>query len=134
MTPLFDLTGKTALITGTSRGLGQNFAARRGAGFALHLAAIDAGESPIDWKPSVCWQLPIKVDWVAGADDTEVATVRGWTRRDWGAEGETMAWCCTEGSLAYVGERPVVDSLGAELEAIVGTEIYVELRHRITGQ
>jgi hypothetical protein len=45
-----------------------------------------------------------------------------------------MAWCCTEGSLAYVGERPVVESLGAELEAIVGTEIYVELRHRITLQ
>lgn len=36
--------------------------------------------------------------------------------------------------MAYVGERPVVDSLGAELEAIVGTEIYVELRHRITLQ
>jgi hypothetical protein len=36
--------------------------------------------------------------------------------------------------LAYVGERPVVDSLGAELEAIVGTEIHVELRHRITLQ
>src|ERR1700722_15595438 len=33
-----------------------------GEGCALHLAAIDSGESPIDWKPSVCWQLPIKVD------------------------------------------------------------------------
>ena len=44
-----------------------------------------------------------------------------------------MAWCCTEGTLAYVGERPVVKSLGAELEAIVGTEVYVELRRRITG-
>jgi hypothetical protein len=63
-----------------------------------------------------------------------VATVRGWTRRDWGVEGETMAWCCTEGLLAYVGERPVIESLGAELEAIVGPEIYVELRQRITGQ
>ena len=84
--------------------------------------------------PSVCWQLPIKVDWAAGADDTEVATVRRWTRRDWGAEGETMAWCCTEGSLAYVGDRPVIDSPGTELEAIVGTEVIVELRHRMTGQ
>ena len=55
-----------------------------GAGCALHLAAIDAGESPIDWKPSVCWQLPIKVDWSAGPDETEVATVRPWARRDWG--------------------------------------------------
>jgi hypothetical protein len=105
-----------------------------GAGCALHLAAIDAGESPIDWKPSVCWQLPIKVDWEAAADDTEVATVRRWTRSDWGKEGETMAWCCTEGSLAYVADRPVIDTLGAELEAIVGTEVYIELRRRMTGE
>jgi len=44
-----------------------------------------------------------------------------------------MAWCCTEGSLAYVADRPVIDSLGAELEAIVGTEVYVELRRRVIG-
>jgi hypothetical protein len=105
-----------------------------GAGCALHLAAIEAGESPIHWKPSVCWQLPIKVDWEPVGHDAEIATVRRWTRRDWGAEGETMAWCCTEGSLAYVGDRPVIESLGAELEAIVGTEVYVELRQRISGQ
>jgi hypothetical protein len=105
-----------------------------GAGCALHLAAIEAGESPIDWKPSVCWQLPIKVDWEPVGHDAEIATVRRWTRRDWGAEGETMAWCCTEGSLAYVGDRPVIESLGAELETIVGTEVYVELRRRIAGQ
>jgi len=48
-----------------------------GAGCALHLAALDSGESPIDSKPSVCWQLPIKVDWEPGDDGTEVATVRG---------------------------------------------------------
>ena len=102
-----------------------------GAGCALHLAAIGAGESPTGWKPSVCWQLPIKVDWEQGGDDTEVATVRRWGRRDWGEEGKTMAWCCTEGSLAYVGEHRVIDSLSVELESIVGTEVYVELRRRI---
>jgi hypothetical protein len=104
-----------------------------GAGCALHLEAIAAGESPIEWKPSVCWQLPIKVDWEPGPDHTEVATVRRWDRRDWGAEGDTMAWCCTEGSLAYVGDRAVVDSLGPELEEIVGTEVYVQLRHRMVN-
>jgi hypothetical protein len=102
-----------------------------GAGCALHLAAIDAGESPLDWKPSVCWQLPIKVDWAPTDDGREVATVRGWTRSDWGEEGETMAWCCTEGERAYVGDRPVVESLGEELSAIVGTAVYVELRRRL---
>src|SRR4051812_25435373 len=39
-----------------------------GAGCALHLAALRAGESPIEWKPSVCWQLPIKVDWEDAPD------------------------------------------------------------------
>ena len=104
-----------------------------GAGCALHLGALDSGESPVDWKPSVCWQLPIKVEWEAGDDGTEVATVRGWTRADWGAEGETMAWCCTEGTLAYVGDRPVVESMAEELEAIVGPEVYSELRRRLGG-
>jgi hypothetical protein len=103
-----------------------------GAGCALHLAAIDAGESPLDWKPSVCWQLPIKVDWAPTDDGREVATVRGWTRGDWGDEGETMAWCCTEGERAYVGDRPVIESLGEVLSAIVGTAVYVELRSRLS--
>jgi hypothetical protein len=51
-----------------------------------------------------------------------------------GFRGRDMAWCCTEGSSAYVGDLPVIDSLGEELENIVGTEVYVELRHRITGK
>jgi hypothetical protein len=104
-----------------------------GAGCALHLAALAAAESPTDWKPSVCWQLPIKVDWEPGHGGGEMATVRRWTRRDWGPEGETMAWCCTEGTRAYVGDQPVIESLGRELEAITGTEVYVELRRRIAG-
>jgi hypothetical protein len=102
-----------------------------GSGCALHLAAVQGGESPIDWKPSVCWQLPIKVDWSDDGAGGEVANVRAWSRADWGPEGETMAWCCTEGTLAHVGERPVVESLGEELEAVVGTRVYVELRRRL---
>lgn len=102
-----------------------------GSGCALHLAAVDAGESPLDWKPSVCWQLPLKIDWATGEDGREHATLRGWTRADWGDDGETMAWCCTEGDRAYVGDRPVVESLGEEIEALVGSEVYVELRRRL---
>ena len=102
-----------------------------GEGCALHLAALSAGESPIAWKPSVCWQLPIKVDWETQADGTEIATVRGWERRDWGEEGVTMHWCCTEGPEAYVGDRPVVESLSEELAAVMGSEVYVELRRRL---
>ncbi|MBA2496226.1 MAG: hypothetical protein H0V33_03875 [Acidimicrobiia bacterium] len=103
-----------------------------GEGCALHLAAVAAGESPIDWKPAVCWELPLRVEFAPRDDGGEVATVRGWSRPDWGAQGETMAWCCTEGERAYVGDRPVVESLGEELEAIVGHTVYVELRRRLT--
>ena len=102
-----------------------------GAGCALHLAALADDESPIDWKPSVCWQLPIKVDWEMRADDVEVATVRGWTRGDWGSDGDAMAWVCTEEPDAYVGDRPVIDTLAEELVAITGDAVYVELRLRI---
>jgi hypothetical protein len=42
-----------------------------------------------------------------------------------------MAWCCTEGTQAYVGDRPVVESMAEELDAIVGTAVYVELRRRL---
>ena len=66
-----------------------------------------------------------------GENGVETATVRHWERRDWGPEGETMAWCCTEGPEAYVVDRPVIDSLGEEIEAIVGTPVYLELRHRL---
>ncbi len=111
-----------------------------GAGCALHLAAVAEGEPVTDWKPSVCWQLPIRVEWApdpessesGGAAGADIATVRRWTRSDWGAEGETMAWCCTEEPDAYIGDLPVVASLAGELEAITGPEVFVELRRRLT--
>ena len=102
-----------------------------GEGCALHLAALRADESPTGWKPSVCWQLPLKVEWEVSDDGSETASVRGWERRDWGDEGETMHWCCTEGPDAYIGDRPVVESLADELVAMVGQEVYVELRRRL---
>ena len=103
-----------------------------GAGCALHLGAVASDESPLDWKPGVCWQLPVRVEWADDGHGGEVADVRAWSRADWGPEGETMAWCCTEGDRAYVGDRPVVESLAEELEALVGTPVYLELRRRLT--
>ena len=104
-----------------------------GAGCALHLEAVASGERPIEWKPEVCWQLPLHVNW-----EGDTATVRRWSRRHWGDEGETMAWCCTEDRTAEAdayaaGTRPVVESLGEELAAVVGDEVYVELRRRLAA-
>ena len=126
-----DTRGSTRVVDGACIFLNRpGFAG--GTGCALHLEALRSGESPLVWKPSVCWQLPVKVDWEPGDGDTEVATVRRWARRDWGADGETMAWCCTEGDRAYVGDRRVIDSMAEEIEAVVGPTVYVELRRRLT--
>jgi len=105
-----------------------------GEGCALHLGALDDGEAPMDWKPSVCWQLPIHVEWEPLEGGRERATVAAWSRQHWGAEGETMHWCCTEGDRAYVGDQPAIDSLATELAAVVGTEVYVELRARLAPE
>ena len=105
-----------------------------GEGCALHIAALDLGESPTEWKPSVCWQLPLRIDWEEIDADTELATVRRWTRTDWGDHGRTMAWCCTEraeGAEAYCGDEQVIDSMADELTAVMGDEVYVELRRRL---
>ena len=105
-----------------------------GAGCALHLGALDDGERPMDWKPTVCWQLPLHVDWGRGPDGGERATVRRWGRADWGPGGETMAWCCTEGDRAYVGDEPVIDALADELDEVLGAEVRVELRRRLVAR
>ena len=104
-----------------------------GEGCALHIAALECGESPTEWKPSVCWQLPLRIDWHDIDADTELATVRRWTRADWGEHGRTMAWCCTErddGGEAYCGQERVLDSMAESLIALAGEEVYVELRRR----
>jgi hypothetical protein len=105
-----------------------------GQGCALHIAATASGDSPTEWKPSVCWQLPLRIDWREIDDETESATVRRWTRADWGDHGRTMAWCCTErseGGEAYSGGEPVVESMRDELIALAGQPVYVELRRRL---
>ena len=102
-----------------------------GSGCALHIASEQFNESPTEWKPSVCWQLPIKVDWELQPDNTEIATVRRWSRADWGEHGKTMAWVCTDGDEAYVGDTPVIESLQDELTALVGNDVYVQIRQKL---
>jgi len=105
-----------------------------GEGCALHIAALESDESPTEWKPSVCWQLPLRIDWNEIDAASESATVRRWTRADWSDHGRTMAWCCTErseGAEAYSGGERVIDSMADELIALAGDEVYVELRRRL---
>ncbi len=103
-----------------------------GEGCALYLGALDEGESPMDWRPTICWQVPIRVD--ENQDGTK--TLRRWRRSDWGDDTDGLAWCCTEQShndglpSSYVGEVSVAVSLRAELSGIVGPEIAQALHDR----
>jgi hypothetical protein len=101
-----------------------------GVGCALHLASLDDGERPIDGKPAVCWQLPLKVDRSMDDDGTEVSTLRRWRRSDWGPGGADMAWCCTEADECHDGDVPVAVSMSDEIRALVGAEVAVEITRR----
>ncbi len=95
-----------------------------GAGCALHQAAWNRDERPIDWKPVVCWQLPLRLD--EHRDDNEHAThiLREWKRRDWGEGGAEFHWWCTETHEAFVGHQPVYETLRDEIVELVGAAPY----------
>jgi hypothetical protein len=96
----------------------------KGPGCALHVAAVEAGESFIPWKPEVCWQLPLR-----RTDETDdhghvTSTVREWKRRDWGEGGADFHWWCTETHEAFVGREPVYVSLRDELVELTSERAY----------
>lgn len=104
-----------------------------GVGCALHLAAVEAGESPIDWKPRVCWQLPVfATDEVDPADGRAVVRLRRWRSADWG--DTRPGWWCTEAREAYVGDEPVVDSLADELAELCGPDVADALRAAVLDE
>jgi len=99
----------------------------RGPGCALHVAAMDRGESYIDLKPDVCWQLPLRRDDEV-LDDGHIRTsITQWERRNWGKGGEEFHWWCTEAPEAFTGRDRVVDSMSDELVAMVGKKVYARL-------
>jgi hypothetical protein len=94
-----------------------------GAGCALHLAAIRQGEDPLDWKPQICWQVPLFCE---HDEDARTSKVRACRTSDWGADG-ILGWWCTEQAEAYTGARPVYVTMEAELRRVCGDAIYDEL-------
>ncbi|MFN8126194.1 MAG: hypothetical protein U0R64_06785 [Candidatus Nanopelagicales bacterium] len=105
-----------------------------GAGCALHLLAQRSGESYIDTKPDVCWQLPIRRDyaWVEANDGTQrlVITITEYQRAMWGPGGHDFPWYCSSDTEAHVGTEPVYLSNRDELVAMIGAPAYEELaRH-----
>jgi hypothetical protein len=108
-----------------------------GPGCALHRAALDADRLPLELKPDVCWQLPLRRDEAVATDGHVTTTITQWDRHHWGDGGQEFHWWCTEAPEAFVGKRPVYLELGGELIAMVGPVVYEMvadyLRTRLPG-
>lgn len=104
-----------------------------GAGCALHLLALRQGRHPLETKPDVCWQLPIRrtfreVERADGSTYTEVG-IGEYDRRGWGPGGHDLDWYCTGNPVAHVATEPLYVTSRAELVALMGEAAYVELAH-----
>jgi hypothetical protein len=104
-----------------------------GTGCALHIAALEAGERPMDWKPSVCWQVPIRLEHSTDENGHVTSRLREWKRRDWGEGGQDFGWWCTDEPEAFTGAEPLYRSARDEIVELVGATVYetmVELFER----
>lgn len=102
-----------------------------GPGCALHTLALREGRSPVETKPDVCWQLPIRrqfreVDRGDGTTYTEV-TLGEYGREGWGPGGHDLDWYCTANTLAHDAPEPVYAGCRDELVALMGPAAYAEL-------
>lgn len=95
-----------------------------GVGCALHIAAVAAGERPLDWKPNVCWQVPLRFEHSTDENGHVTSRLRDWKRRDWGEGGADFHWWCTESPEAFVGSVPVYVSARDEIVELVGDVVY----------
>ncbi|MDX6255538.1 MAG: hypothetical protein QOJ11_1872 [Frankiales bacterium] len=102
-----------------------------GEGCALHGHALRTGRHPLELKPDVCWQLPLRraFDWRDRPDGTKVmvTTITEYDRRGWGEGGHDLQWYCTGATEAHLGKEPVYVSNRPELVAMVGQAAYDEI-------
>ena len=78
---------KTRLVDGACIFLNRPGLRRRHRLRAAHAPPCEAGERPLDWKPEVCWQLPLRLEDHTDDDGHVTSTLREWKRRDWGEGG-----------------------------------------------
>jgi hypothetical protein len=102
-----------------------------GQGCALHKLALREGREPLETKPDVCWQLPIRrtFEWVEQADGEQVlvVTIGEYDRRGWGPGGHDLHWWCTSAPSAHGAGDPVFVSYRPELTELMGEAGYEAL-------
>jgi hypothetical protein len=105
-----------------------------GAGCALHALAYVLERNPLETKPDVCWQLPLRrtfrnVKRPDGTEYTEV-TIGEYDRRGWGPGGHDLDWYCTGNTEAHTAPEPLFVTSAPELTELMGRAAYDELaRH-----
>jgi hypothetical protein len=95
-----------------------------GAGCALHLAALQRGRRPLDFKPEVCWQLPLRREDHEDDDGHVTSMIVEWERRHWGEGGHEFHWWCTEAREAFTATDAVYRTMREELIELVGKRVY----------
>ncbi|MFH8369045.1 hypothetical protein [Streptomyces sp. NPDC018031] len=102
-----------------------------GAGCSLHLLALREGREPLETKPDVCWQLPVRrtYEWIDRPDDTRVlqVSIGEYDRRGWGPGGHDLHWWCTSATSAHGAGKPVYESYRPELIELMGPAGYARL-------
>ena len=99
-----------------------------GPGCALHQAAIERGIQPLELKPDVCWQLPLRrEDTTDEATGRVTTTITQWERRHWGAGGEEFHWWCSEAPEAFGAKKAVYETMASEITALTGERVYAQL-------
>jgi hypothetical protein len=105
-----------------------------GTGCALHALALAEGRHPLETKPDVCWQLPVRrtyreVERPDGTSYTEVG-IGEYDRRGWGPGGHDLDWYCSGNTEAHVAPEPLYLTNAAELVELLGQAAYdVLARH-----
>ena len=102
-----------------------------GIGCALHQLAVRLGKNPLETKPEVCWQLPVRreQEWITRPDGTRIlrSTIAEFDRRGWGEGGHDLDWYCTSSPEAHVAGEPMYLSYAPELIELIGEKAYYEL-------
>lgn len=91
-----------------------------GHGCALHLGALKAGERPFTWKPTVCWQVPFRLEYYEDEAGTSTVALRAWRRSDWGEGGQHFGHWCTDSLQPATGDDATWLNHRDELNALVG--------------
>ncbi|HEY2577847.1 MAG TPA: hypothetical protein VGI74_16195 [Streptosporangiaceae bacterium] len=119
--------GQTRIVDGACIFLNRDgFPA--GPGCALHALALREGRQPLETKPDVCWQIPLRLSYARAPDtDTFIMTIGEYDRAAWGPGGASMNWWCTSNTQAHTAARPLYQTYAAELTALIGPANYHEL-------